>query len=295
MIFEHRAPTDRAGGLADRIVDEVDLAGVIEPPLADEPQPDRGRHDRRGGIVTGLGEALVAQVRRLVERELESDRIDRHDGREQRGVAAGPAGDQVAGGNAPVADAAVDRRAQLGEGEIELGLAHHRFVGGDGGFGDALALRPLIEGLLGDGLVTDELLGSGEIGFGEGQVGASLGEIGADLVERGLIRPPVDGEQQVALLHRLAVGEVHGFEIAGDPGPDLHGIDGEETSDVFVLVDDGARDRLGDRHARRRRGRPGRLRALAAARQQRGEQRRRGKSRHRYGHANSIPIAVGSI
>ena len=75
-----------------------------------------------------LGEALVAQIRRLIEGELEADRIDRHDGGEQRGVAAGAAGDEIAGRDAAVADAAGDRRAQLGEFEIELGLPHRRLV-----------------------------------------------------------------------------------------------------------------------------------------------------------------------
>ena len=56
------------------------------------------------------------------------DRIGRDDGGEQRGVAAGAAGDEVAGRDAPVADAAVDRRAQFGEFQIELGLAHRRLA-----------------------------------------------------------------------------------------------------------------------------------------------------------------------
>ena len=71
---------------------------------------------------------LVAKVGGLIEGEFETDRIGRHDGREQRRVAAGAAGDQIAGRHAPVADAAVDRRAQLGEFQVELGLPHRRLV-----------------------------------------------------------------------------------------------------------------------------------------------------------------------
>ena len=95
-----------------------------------------------------LDEALVAQVGGLVEGELETDRIDRHDGGEQRGGAAGAAGDQVALRHAPVADAAGDRGPELGEFEIELGLLDQRLVGRDRGLRVAKGLRALIEDLL---------------------------------------------------------------------------------------------------------------------------------------------------
>ena len=68
------------------------------------------------------------------------------------------------------------------------------------------------------------------------------------LVERVLERPLVDGEQHIALLDVLAVLEMHLVEIAGHARAYLDRIDRDEAADIFVLVDDGARNRLGDRH-----------------------------------------------
>ena len=162
-----------------------------------------------GDILPGLGQPLVAQIRRFVEGEFEIDRIGRHDGGEQRGVAAGAAGDKIARRDAPVADAAVDRRAQFGEFQVELGLAHRRLVVADRGLGVAERLRALLEGLIGDGLVAHELLAARVVGFGKGEIGLRLHQIGARLIERVLERPLVDGEQQIALLDDLPVLEMH--------------------------------------------------------------------------------------
>ena len=84
-------------------------------------------------------------------------------------------------GHAPVADASRDRRAQLGELEIERGLAHGRLLRRDGGLGHALGLRALIEGLLRDGAAAHEALPAREIGLGKGEVGAGLREVGLGL------------------------------------------------------------------------------------------------------------------
>jgi hypothetical protein len=118
-----------------------------------------------------------------------------------------------------------------------------------------LGLLALIEGLLGDGLVVEKLLAAREIGFGEGEVGARLREIGAHLVERDLKRPVIDDEQEVAFLHRLAVGEMNLGQVPGDARTHLDRIDGDETADIFVLIDDRALHGLrhGDGGRRRRR------------------------------------------
>ena len=130
---------------------------------------------------------------------------------------------------------------------------HHRLLRGDGGFGDAFGLRALVVGLLGDGLVVQELLAAGEIGLGEGEIGARLRQVGAHLIEHDLERPVIDGEEKIALLHHLTVGEVDVRQIARHPRADLDRVDGDEASDIFVLVDDGALDRTRDGDARRRR------------------------------------------
>ena len=98
--------------------------------------------------------------------------------------------------------------------------------------------------------------------FGEGEIGLRLHQIGARLIERVLERPLVDGEQQIALLDDLPVLEMHPVEIAGNTRAHLDRIDRGEAADIFVEIDDGALDRLGDGDRRRRR-RAGLLLALA--------------------------------
>ena len=252
-IGEHRAATDCARRAVDHIVDEVHSAFVGEVLLVDQLERDLGAGTAAGDIViAAFGEALVAQIRRFIEGKFEADRIGRHDGREQRRVAAGTAGHEVALRHAAIANAAVDRRAQFGEFEIEFGCAERGFGAGDRRLRVAVGLRPLLESLVGDGLVTHELLTTREIGLGEGEIGFRGVQIGAGLVDRVLEWSLVDREQQVALLDRLAVLEGDGIEIARDTGAHLHRVHGDETSDIFVEVGHGALDRFGDGHCRGR-------------------------------------------
>ena len=99
----------------DHVVDEIHAAVMVEIVLVDQLERHLHAGAAAGDVVAGLRQPLVAQERRLVEGEFEIDRVGRHDGGEQRGVAAGAAGDEIARRDAAVADAAVDRRAQLGE------------------------------------------------------------------------------------------------------------------------------------------------------------------------------------
>ena len=171
----------------------------------------------------------------------------------KRRVAGGAAGDQVAGRDPPVADAAVDRRAQFGEFDVERRLTHGRLVVVHGGLRVAEGLRALLEDLVGDGLVVHQLLAARVVGLGEGEIGFGLRQIGARLIERVLERPLVDGEQQIALLDDLPVLEMHAVEIAGDARAHLHRIDCGKAADIFVVIGDGSFDRLGDGDRRRRR------------------------------------------
>jgi hypothetical protein len=237
----------------------VDEAGFVNQPERDDDTAAAARD-----LAAGVREPLVAQVGCLVERELEPDRIERHDRGKHRGGAGSAAGDEIARRHAAVADAAGHRRPQLGELQIELGLAYRRLVRQDRRFGVAFGLRTLLEYLLADGLVAHELLAARVIGLGVGQIRTRELEIGAGLVERVLERPLVDREQEITLLHDLSVVEMHAIEIAGDAGADLDRIDRNETTDILVIVDDVALDRACHRHRRRRwRGRS--LLALAAS------------------------------
>ena len=114
------------------------------------------------------GEALIAQID--ASSKVNSKRIGSSETMVVSSVEVGTvaAGHQIADRDAAVADAAVDRRAQIGIFvEVELGLMDHRLLRRDAGFRHALRLFALIEDLLGHRLVAHQLLAAGEIGFGE--------------------------------------------------------------------------------------------------------------------------------
>src|SRR5262249_28491441 len=124
-------------------------------------------------------------------------------------------------------------------------------------------LRALLEDLLADGPVAQQLLAARQVRLGENDVRFRSLEIGAGLVEGVLERPLVDGEQQVALLHDLAVAEVDLIEVARYARAHLDDVHQDEAADIFVLIHDGALRGLGHRHLRWRRRRL--LLAFAAA------------------------------
>ena len=214
VVIEHGAAADRARGAIDHVVDEVHPALVNEVVLVEQLERDRRTALAPGHVAAVLGEALVTQIRGLVEGEFEADRVHRNDHRKQRGIAGGVAGDEIAARHPAVADPAGDRGLELGEFEVEQRLPHRGGQRIHHRLGDALGLGALVERLLGDGAFLDELGAAGEIGLGEGEIGLRLGQIAPRLVERGLERALVDGEQEVALLDHLAVGEMDGVEIS---------------------------------------------------------------------------------
>ena len=90
--------------------------------------------------------------------------------------------------------------------------------------------------------------------MGEKQIGARQFQICARLIEGVLERTFVDGEQKIALLHDLPILELYLVQVPGYARTHLDRIDRDEPADIFVLVDDGALDGLGDRHLGRWRG-----------------------------------------
>ena len=86
-------------------------------------------------------------------------------------------------------------------------------------------------------------------------------DLGFCVRELRRIRPRVDHEQELALLHDLAVVEVHGLDRARDPRPHLDRVDGLEAAGIVVPVGHALGQRRRDFHGRRR---VGRRRGLAA-------------------------------
>jgi hypothetical protein len=118
--------------------------------------------------------------------------------------------------------------------------------------------------LLGNGFVADELLATREIIFRKREVGTGLRQIGPSLIKHDFERPAIDGEQEVAFLHHLAVSEMHALQVPRDAGANFDGIHGYEPSNIFVLIDDGTLDGQCHRHLRRRWRALGRWRPLSA-------------------------------
>jgi|SRR6187399_420788 len=89
------------------------------------------------------------------------------------------AGDQIADRDTAIADAAVDRCTQLGEFEVERGLAYRLLLRGDTRLRDASCLRALVEHLLRDHGADCDAQCALQVRFGEGEVGFGLIEVTA--------------------------------------------------------------------------------------------------------------------
>ena len=94
----------------------------------DKLQLDQNGQAAVGRVSIFLGGTRIAQMGGLIQGELETNRINRFDGRKQAGVARSSTRDEIANGHAAVTNAARDRGAQLGEFEIELCLTHDRLL-----------------------------------------------------------------------------------------------------------------------------------------------------------------------
>ena len=143
-VAEHRAAVNGAGRGIHLVVEEVHLAHARIVLIAGERHVDGDAGLPRAGALAGAGEIAVAQEGLFVGVERGVDRIERHDGGQQRRL-AGAARHQVAFGDDGAAHAPVDGRRDARELEIELRRAQRRFDRGHlrlrflGGRGAALA------------------------------------------------------------------------------------------------------------------------------------------------------------
>jgi hypothetical protein len=78
-----------------------------------------------------------------------------------------------------------------------------------------------------------------------------LREVSLGLSDGRLKRPPINREQKITRLHRLAVLKVDGRQVAGDARPHLHGLESDEAADILVLTFNHPGRGLGNRHLRR--------------------------------------------
>jgi hypothetical protein len=90
-------------------------------------------------------------------------------------------------------------------------------------------------------------LGALELHLAEFDQGLGRVDLRLRLVQRRLERPLVDGKQEVALLDQCTVLEMDLVEIAADAGAQRNLVDGFETADELIVLDDIAHHRLGYR------------------------------------------------
>ncbi len=200
------ARADRARRAVDGVVDEVEPAVVGEGRLVDELELHRHGQSAVGDVRAVLGEARVAQIRTLVQGELEADRIDRFDGREQGRVPVVPPVTRLPSETrrSPMrprtgARSSVNSRSSAAWRTAASCAATAAFATRLACVRWSRVCRVIT--------VPTKTLAALQIAFGEGEIGLGLREVRLRLIERGLERPAIDGEQQIALLHHLPVAE----------------------------------------------------------------------------------------
>ena len=216
---------DGACGHVHRVVDECEHALLENAAVLFR----RGQHLHLAAVHVLLD---VVQLR-LRHRECDVDGRQLIDGDQIDVVGL----DDVALLHHQVSGAAVDRRADGGIAELDLGLLHGRFIGLDGGLralnGGLIRLHCLVRGVgiggvllalvLGNDALLEQVLIAGglrlrvfmrrdvaaQVGLGLAQLGGVAGQVGLRLADHGVERPPVDAEQQIALFDGVAFLEMY--------------------------------------------------------------------------------------
>ena len=205
----------------------------------------------------------VAQERLLVGVERGIDRIDGDDGGEQRGVALA-ARDEVAAGHERAAHAAVDRRDDPGELEIELGGAERGRDRVDTSRGLGRRAGPALALFERHGVVARQPVGPPHLGRGAIARGVGLRQLRAeplDLRDEGTI---VELEQQLARPDEAALLEGDVRDQARDARPDADRLHRLEAAGELIPFGDVAGDRGCRGHLRKLGRGGGRLDARAA-------------------------------
>ena len=104
----------------------------------------------------------------------------------------------------------------------------------------------IVERLLGDVVALHQRPAALHVELRVADAHLGLIELRLGLIQRALERARIDGEQEIALLHVLAVGEHDLGEIAGDAGAHLDGFDRGKAAGELIPLDDLAGDGLAD-------------------------------------------------
>ena len=223
-IGEYGAHSQSVGGLIDLDVEKIDRAGVriFLTVRQDRADNDVGASPRRLRGPLPIVEHLLRG-----RRKQDVDRILADDGRER----AGRLVDEIADRDIGHADASVDRRLDLREGEIDVRLLQTSFGGAHGGRRRALIREVLIDRRLRARVGLDQFLRSlqRERRVALGRLRA--GQLGLSLVERRLKGVLLDDEQEVAGFELLALGEGPLLQEALDARHQIDRVDRLDASD----------------------------------------------------------------
>ena len=119
LVRDDRAAAQRAGRDIQPVVEEIHLAVMRRLGLAGQRHLHRIRRIARTRPLALEPEPVVPQIGRLVDVEIDVDRIERDDRGQQRRAAVA-ALHEIAGADEMAADAAGDRRHHMGEFDVEL-------------------------------------------------------------------------------------------------------------------------------------------------------------------------------
>ncbi len=241
-IGEHGAAPDGAGTLVEPIVGEVEIALPTVAGLVLKLDLDGGR------CGAGTPGTLGLEVERLGAVKGEIDRIERVDRGQHRAARAFAARDLVAGIDLAIGNAATDRRANLGELDVERARADPRIRCGKRGLRRRQP-RPQRVDLSGrHRVVVDQPRRAAKIGPGQRQRTRRTRRIGVRLGKRVGERAGIDREEQLALTDDLAVAEVDAGHLTGNTRPDLDGAARGEAADIIVPFADVAHQWRRHRH-----------------------------------------------
>ena len=198
----------------------------------------------------------------LVDREVYVDRVDLIDQTKSGLLPHGA--DNVAGIDEVSADPAVEGRphrcvTQIELGELDLGLGVE-----NPGFRRFFLVTPLIHLSLRRGILFKQRRVAGKLGGGVPQRCLLCRQLGLRLLELGFVLVLLNREEQVALLHPGAVGEVIFFEIPFYSRDQGNRISRRGIAGKVEVVGDGLGRGFGDGNHRRRRGGTARVFATSA-------------------------------